>query len=94
MFFQLLEINENKKIGKKMCSAETVFGLLPKLYCEKLKFCVARLGCIVRKKKKKKGGLAVGRVYCNTLRQLGRFCITGWKGHGRQGLYHNTLSVS
>ena len=41
---------------KKMCSAKTVFGLLPKLYCEKIKFCVARLGCIVKKKKKKGTG--------------------------------------
>ena len=53
---------------KKKSSAETVFGLLPKLYCEKKNFVLQENECIVREQllgcemgcKKKKS-------YCNTL---------------------------
>ena len=82
--------NEKKIKNKKNFAVESV-GLLPKLYYEKNKILCCKIGLYCEKKKK---GLAACRVYCNTLRQLGRFCIAGWKGHGRQGLYHNTLSVS
>ena len=42
---------------KKKISAETVFGLLPKLYCEKKKICIARMELYCNR-----GGLAVRRL--------------------------------
>ena len=35
LFFQLLEINEKKRMKNEKENAETVFGLPPKLYCER-----------------------------------------------------------
>ena len=73
-----MSIIENEK---KIFSAETVFGLLPKLYCEKKKIYYKRMYCILIVKK--------------SMLQYKK-CIAGWKLYCRQKkarleVYCNTL---
>ena len=61
--------NNNEKI---FFLCRTVFGLLPKVYCEKESFCIARLRlyCSLRE-----NCIARVALYCNREGWVGKFCI-------------------
>ena len=50
----------NKEKKKKMCVVQTVFGLLPKLYCEKV-VCIAREWVVLQRFRLKWLGNCIAR---------------------------------